>query len=445
MPEENSFLQRLKDGLWKEIPVIRGMIESSNSQKDKEKIKKIYDIVNSLNRQNCDDIRDKISMSKQDISDEEIIRGIQSFLSYVYVQDYKFINLVDTIELSKQIQTIIMQSGKNLANKYLYLGAQGASAWKKVEKALSIKTVASELLRDNFGDILNIALDMNNTKNFDIVSLGSGTGGDDIEILQALHGSCNESQSSFFAVDISVDLLRLGIDNIIQYTKSNGFNEMVDFHGLCLDIENLPSMKNYLSQNSNNNNRFFHLLGLTLGNNKEFNFLASISQAMRTNDFLLIGLDFSLDEKKLLKNTIKSYEDARLEVLEFLSGPLRVATRINASKPSQKIMFEGTWSCSDHYDYLTKHFRIDFKPERGDRIGLSNIPGTVTLSRYYAETNCKKSNRDNSKLCDISNKYNSNYFETWLENVKSDLHLELASPIKNWGRKGQYLVLLRRQ
>ena len=431
-----------ESSVYSEIPFLRGITASKDKKEIIGCLRKISKDISTLS-DNIGVIKSKTSQEEMGIiSEKEIELQIKAW-AFKYELQYSFVNLVNTIDYAKEILERITTNNKDLANKYLYLGAQGAYAWTEVEKALRIKQLASYLLKNNINKILRAAIKINNSKSLDIVSLGSGTGGDDVEILDSLQGFANKSRNSFFAVDISADLLRLGIDNVIKHAKANGFYQNVAFNGLCIDIENLPNIKQYILSRANNDNCLFHLLGLTLGNNRELKFLKTISLTMKEGDFLLLGLDFSLDDASQYEKVVNSYLRAKAQILEFLSGPLKIAMQINAS--SSPIKLEGVWNSTQEYDYLTKHFCLHTEDEDGHLLGRSNIPETRTLARYYVEAGTKSFNGDSSKLCDFSNKYKSECFKEWLESVKSQLQLDMVDSLKKWGGGGQYLVLLRKQ
>lgn len=360
--------------------------------------------------------------------------------------DYRFVNKVDSLALSENIKQRLETPGEDLANKYLYLGSHGALSWKNVENTLSIKKFAHLLLSEKIDEILKKVLVITGANCIDIVSLGIGTGGDDIVILERLKNITSNKPFNFFAVDISSDLLKIGANEVVKMIKTNGMNKKALLHGICIDIDELYLMCSYFKTNRYNNNMLFHLLGLTLGNNDERKFLSSISKAMNTGDFLLLGVDFSADNDDILSKTKDSYKNARAEVAVFLSGPLKTAVSVDTAGYPEVVKVKGIWHSKDPYNYIDKTFRIESNVEQWDDgcKRLSHIPGTVSLTRYYSEFGTIFS-PENAKLCDYSNKYKVEPFSAWLKEMNPLLKLELVEKITSWGLNGQHLVLLRKE
>ena len=356
-----------------------------------------------------------------------------------------FISDVNLIELATEVKERLEDPDGYIANKYHYLGDHGASAWKDVEEHLEIKEFAWALLSKHIKDILKAANEVTDRKSLDIVSLGTGTGHDDLIILKGLRSAKDCQKRSLFTVDISLELLRIGFKKIDNRIKRNQYP--VNLRAICTDIEALAKSKMYFAKNGRNDNRLFHLLGLTLGNNKEMEFLHAISKSMINGDLLLLGVDFSADDKKVggqLDLTYQSYMNAGAEVNKFLSSPLKTAMDFKQPKeqPCEFVEVEGIWVTKNQkeHNYLSQNFKIATYKEEG----ISDIEGTVSFTRYYTNQAATEFDPNESKLCDYSHKYNSGAFTEWLDKNKIKLQLEPVVDVRTWGQDGQYLVLLRR-
>lgn len=368
-------------------------------------------------------------------------------------QQVDMISFIDSLGLVSEVRTHLANPADDLANKYLYLGEHGAWAWKQVEERLHIKRFAHALLLDHIDDISKIVLSGVDGYSVDIVSLGTGTGQDDIDIMRGLYLKTDRKDFSVFTLDISRDLLNIGTSKIKNHIDTNMMHN-IKLSSICIDIEMLdnPAMLKFMEARKLNANRLYHLLGLTLGNNRELSFLKKISQTMQRGDFLLIGVDFSVDKEDDLQSTYHSYRDACAEVDIFLSGPLKTAVNFIAPETGMRII-EAVGSLGTRqrdFDFAKEGIRIHTeKDEKAYEKGISNIPGTVSFTRYYTEKSESEFNMNAAKLCDFSNKYSSAKFKQWIIDNDESLHLEIVNSDtdewKKWNKHGQTLVLLRKK
>lgn len=364
-------------------------------------------------------------------------------------------------DLFGEVREGLQSTSGELKNKYLYLGPYGAMAWAVVERKLDIKTNAKKMLEDCVGEILNILRDDNKGEGLDIVSLGSGTGGDDEYILEELL-SKGEENVHVYLIDISIDLLRIAskkiIDIIVNYDNT-------ELHPICVDFENLQDVKLKYFKKRDSRQRLFHLLGLTLGNNDEISLLANISKGMELNDYLLIAVDLCLDSSRLQKESISSYDKINHEVKIFLSGPLITGISIYREKRVNlhDVRFKGDigMACGAIYDYMSLadgNAIISTKIMENEKQAkkYSSIKNALSIARYY-EYKQKDCQHDvlfddeygKLKLCDYSNKYSSECFYEFLTQEVARLGLvpvkiNKESDLRQWQNGSQTLILLKK-
>jgi hypothetical protein len=236
-----------------------------------------------------------------------------------------------------------------------------------------------------------------------------------------------------------------------------------------MDIDNLASMKNYFQDHGFQPKRLFHLLGLTLGNNKEYELLRNISKGMSEGDYLLLGVDFCLNRNEWYTESIQSYEKTKHAIMNFLSGPLLMSLQVEKNFTQSEILrffgqmpksflpaeeaAENTGENRDYYDYVTNGINVNFNEVKEvDGMGLSDIESALSLARFYTDVNITKENfnlsmveKGEAKLFDYSNKYDSHNFVRFLRNRGSALHLKLVeTDVMRWGKGSQHLVLLKK-
>lgn len=370
------------------------------------------------------------------------------------------VNHADAVTLAKEVVSMLENPQKPLVNKYLYLGPHGAAAWEAVETSgeFSIKLHAKNLLKNNFDEILNIIQEDSGETGVDIVSLGTGAGNDDVDILSLLWER-DRTEIALFAVDLGGDLLHRAMKKVSQsFIRQTERKNATTLQPLCIDISDLYAERTRFFNYKKHHRRLYHLLGLTLGNNNEFVFLNQISDGMLPGDYLLVGVDFCLDKSYWRAQSEASYANTGA-VDAFVSGPLKTAIAL-AQNPKIDLHFDGIFvtPSGNQCDFLREEFQIVKKPiEMADRQEprLSCVPESLSIARYYVPSKFVEGKFDAmdpmkrrfGKLCDFSNKYKSAEFEKWLRNHEKELGLTLMhekNKIKLWGNESQYLVLLKK-
>jgi len=370
----------------------------------------------------------------------------------------EYVNLEDS---SKKLREVFnkLRYGRALQNKYLYLESSGAYNWAHVERKLGLAVNEETLVDEHFNNIDSIIRDQSNCKSYDIISLGCGSGTDDMAIINFVYAKMAEN-FSITTIDLSFNLLVKGTSQIHSKISEKNINDKVDILGICCDFENLENAKSYLETRRRNKVRLFHLLGLTIGNNFEIQLLRKITDIMDEEDYLLISVDLSAEDDKALKNSAKAYNSGEESILvdKFLLGPLNMSMNFHVNKRNRE-PFLYTKICpningerdnqSTEIDYLVNGYLplLIKSKEEGGLNQYSNIEDTVTFTRYYQFG-------DHKVLCDYSNKYKFDPFNKFIFNLYGlGIYLEPVEGVLDFGIRDdlmakcdpfQYLVLLKK-
>lgn len=397
-------------------------------------------------------------------------KGGREMMSEPIILDgFLWIDKVHSRNLRKEISDAIRKDEGDILNKHLYIGLHGSAAWERIEMDpnFAVKKLAYSLLCDkkpnNFKSILEAIREDSGEIGVDIVSLGSGTGNDDLLIMDEVWRTY-KSKMALFAIDLSADLLRRAVTNIKDNLYKNPTqNKNTSLHAICVDIDNLITMNNYFQQHGCQSKRLFHLLGLTLGNNKEYEFLRNISKGMGEGDYLLLGVDFCMNSGEWFEESVGSYENTEHAIMNFLSGPLHMSLQIDKDvSPNGRLRFFGQMpkmhaigEDKDYYDYVTNGINvITKKVVNAKGQALSDIDGAYSLARYYVDVSISKEEfrldmakkGGPGKLFDYSNKYDSKNFIKFLYSNAGALKLRLVEPnVMRWGKGSQHLVLLKKE
>jgi uncharacterized SAM-dependent methyltransferase len=347
------------------------------------------------------------------------------------------------------------ENNSSLKNKYLYLGNHGAMSWLNIEKNphFQVKISARYLLDKCFDKVLDVIHeDSSNIQGIDIVSLGSGTGGDDIIIIDKIWKRYKQ-YSSLYLIDLSRELLKESVNNMVSHIRQDiQLSAKIDLHAICVDIEKICIEKKYIAESRRNNIRLFHLLGLTLGNNREFDFLRNISNLMDDGDYLLIGVDFCLDNLAWRKESVDSYKNAEQDIKNFLAGPLLSAINVRKYENPNEIMFSG--NIHGYSDYVQNKIYISVSEEiNSARYGYSDVDDALSISRYYTNVKCgvdenlaeKRLTQEGIILFDYSNKYYSDKFIKFINDKLGMIGLVFVEgDVMKWNKDSQHLVLLKK-
>jgi hypothetical protein len=337
-----------------------------------------------------------------------------------------------------------VRAKKPLANKYLYLGSSGARNWIKVE-------IGSDLARQKR---LSLRLYLENIRklipedSFDIVSLGSGTGTDDITILEHLAPKVH-SPLSVIGIDLSWCLLDVGLQNISNSISNNSLRQWVDLYGLCVDFEELGKATDKLNSTSEstsirrNKRCLFHLLGLTIGNSSEIKLLKTIHNVMDIGDYLLLNVDFSADDPEALKASFNAYNNNAVN--DFLLGPLNASTRFEQNGENSYLLKSFIKNHSaELIDYTKTNVVLHKTTEvRGKEEKLSDVENASLFVRYYVDEKLEKESKNginiteylklHGKLIDFSAKYKCEDFKMFLNGLSDEeIYFETMHDLKEF-------------
>lgn len=357
-------------------------------------------------------------------------------------------------DVLREVRARVESREEALENKHLYLGWQGADNWREVERANALQKQSDQLLKENLAKIHEFVSEGLEGP-YDIVSLGCGTGTDDAAILRFLLGTANRKNSGAFSltlIDLSWELLRCAVEQVEQ-TLSDRTHirrpEYRDVHlcGLCVDLTHLGISESFIGNSGifrKCDRALFHLLGLTIGNNHELSLLRSIASVMKEGDYLLMGVDCSGDNGKLLAESEKAYSNSAVQ--RFLSGPACfLMPWLTRPAPGGDIERSGGRASS----WWSNMQRIEIETGRSD-IDHSSVPEAVSFTRYHVYRDSRGNCIGPNRLCDFSNKYTKSGLTGFLDKLKDNgVALERVAPVDAFGAQHevgppQYLVLLRR-
>ena len=342
------------------------------------------------------------------------------------------------------ITDLISNQNEDIPNKYLYFSYQGAYLWNKIDLEYKPGKDCSELLKLHFKEIDEHICSNGNTS-YDIVSLGTGSGADDVLILNIIQKSLNKGKNRapfrLFAVDFSLILLNDGIRFIVDFLNNKASDRLSKcikcVRGIWGDFETLSKTK--LEENGVNFSNIekrptlYHLLGLTLGNNKEAILLRSFHEIMVENDYLLLGVDFSADSEESLQKSFQQYIDAAALINPWLCNPLHFVCKHNKVSDS-------------NYAHKTDFEIVKIEHKNNDYKRISQVNNARSFTRYHDYGSGAL------RLCDYSTKYNSKDFVEFIINLKEEqvfFNIEHIFEHKKQGAEEldshQVLVLLKKK
>ncbi|GAA6621643.1 L-histidine N(alpha)-methyltransferase [Scytonema sp. NUACC26] len=241
-------------------------------------------------------------------------------------------------ELTQELRGEFSQTGdgKEILSGFSYWGIGPTIAWNNAchdrfylvmkESIESFRYRWSQLHSNRIGD-----------RKYHYVSLGIGTGEKDKSILNLLLNS--NPDLIYFPVDMSSEMLRIGVQQAIQETKLKGnhvFPIQIDF-----SLErNIIELRKLFDEILNNNPVIFSLLGNTLANfQRDTELLQSLSKLMRSDDKFLIEVAMTEDlNEEAAQKATKEYENAK-SFREFVTSALLQNTDLHIDLNS--VSFEG--------------------------------------------------------------------------------------------------------
>jgi hypothetical protein len=260
---------------------------------------------------------------------------------------------------------------------------------------------------------------------------------------------------NLYAFDLSSILLNTGVWEIAKYLDSPGTNatpelreNLLHIYGVCIDFKDFDSTLKFKLENDtkfNLNDKtisfgrsrcLFHLLGLTLANNKEIELLDAIYQIMGSNDYLLLGVDFCIDGGPVSiekAEKIYSQSEATNDINQFMCNSLHLASNY---KSTDKTEYNGEFRDTFCYaPFYSDNIRIIHEQESTEHSNVSSAISFVRRIQVGAHV---------PRLCDYSSKYSRQHFESF---IKEHTHFNWVHhfQILEKSENTQALVLLRKE
>ncbi len=220
------------------------------------------------------------------------------------------------IQLSqKELENDFLECLRNreIPSRFSYWGKKETFGWLKVckSKDYGVYDKGVDLVTSNIPKISK-CIQKSGHHEFNFISLGVGNGIKDSIIIEFF---LQNFEMKYFPIDISLDMLNEGMENIRQNIKTVGF--ISDFRHFS-DISELIRQNHY-------KNHLVSILGNTLGNFGQVEILNSLRRGMTKDDFLLIEVTLRKDagskiHGENLTDIIESYNNE--DYKSFVFTPL---------------------------------------------------------------------------------------------------------------------------
>lgn len=337
-------------------------------------------------------------------------------LNEIGLRNYKIIDEVDGINLMGCLHNSIdLQFNDIISHKYFYLDIECAYNWVRVAGARDyyLAKQARKMIQQKFSLIIEkIYEESSKLGKIGLLSLGVGDGKDDLEILKQLYNKEPEISINYLPLDISYDLLIYTIRQVEKDTQLQ--NKIFDDRFFSstiihLDFENLSIIKELIQKN--NSKLLVTFLGSTISNfEDEESILVSIRDNLKDDDFLLIGVDCSLDimnEKSIIIKNKKSEEGK-----SFLLSPLRSVDALG-HKPPKNITTEQIEVVSAPPRYKSSLINRLMDKNIIDELKINGHADLVSSVMWIIKDYYKKQ----SKYLTISHKYKENILKRYFVEI----------------------------
>lgn len=176
-----------------------------------------------------------------------------------------------------------VRNARELDLKYHYVGWKMAENWNALTDDQTYGHAAHrKALSSQIGEMAEV---LPKDVAFRYVSLGSGDGKTDVEVLPALAKEL--TITSCFFVDVSIELLQVATDRVIRDLIETGDFSPHHLRAVLGDFEDsLLQLSPVLSGFGERS--FYSLSGFTVGNSEEQELLNSLAEGMQPGDFLLL-------------------------------------------------------------------------------------------------------------------------------------------------------------
>lgn len=206
-----------------------------------------------------------------------------------------------------------------LKNKYLYLFTEGAIRFIEANQSMSNdKTKLADIEKNALEEAISKITD----NELNIFSLGAGTSETEINAIKSI----SDKKINYFALDVSLYLLQLGV---INYTNQCGKNDKINFKSILADIWDAAKTENIKAINSildRSKPTIFTFFGGTIGNYPEKKIIKEFLKMMNLKDTLIIGYDTWFGQVNNAKNELYDKYNT-IGNLQFLIQPLHYIPR----------------------------------------------------------------------------------------------------------------------
>lgn len=315
------------------------------------------DNIRSTLRSSADRIKDAIKKQvSTKIKNERLIRG--DFRDFI-VDASLNVNLLENQLHLDWLNS--MKKGEKVKEELLYWDRQTAQKWLEYEE---FTLQSSYSLIRAIGDEIKKLV----RGSFDFISLGPGSGQKDVVLLQ----SSTSSQNSYwyYPIDISSYLLYEALRKVTgEFDDSN-----LKVKGILANFDTLGKLK-FVYRYTNHPN-IFSLLGSTLGNYEESDFIRRIANAMVKDDLFILEVN---NIESLLVDNPEKYQNKNYQ--GFILEPLR---SLGIDPKSSNLKFEDSNSMPSSIPGSKRKFaNYYFDQEEKDKLdwGVSKL--MITYSTHY--------------------------------------------------------------
>ncbi len=312
----------------------------------------------------------------------------------------------------KELRDTVKNKGY-VPEKFWYWDEESSILWKKLtnEEAYLFAEISRNLLHEAMEEVPWILARGNKYSSVDFVDLGVGTPQKDEIVLRGFdryfesiyHGK-NKGTISYYPVDISFPLLEYTLRWVLALESQQLQNTRLEIFPLIGDFDNIKTLPYQTLLRGKSEVKVISLLGNTLGNLNEIEFLRGIETLMDNNSYLLIDAEFHDNVKE---EKIKGEYDHEA-MYDFVFHPLELLGYKKGDytkKFDVKLFDQG-------YIMWNKKIRNILMPLVKQ---LSTIPHSKTVAMFYKEK------KDSKILLAWSTKYSRDSFEKTLQELGFDI------------------------
>lgn len=300
-----------------------------------------------------------------------------------------------------------------LKNKYLYLFTEGAISFIEANSTMGegknkLSNLEADLLKETIASI--------NDKEINIVSFGSGTSETELKAISNI----KDKTINYYALDVSLYLLEIGIINYVEKCKNN---DTIVYKSIIADIwdaakpDNIDALNTLINRNVKT---IFTFFGGTIGNYPEKEIISQFLKIMNANDVFIVGYDIWKSGKASISNKEKVKEILfnkynTIGNLQFLIQPLRYIP-----------IYSGYINHFSKYFSFSKEDSVLIDSSNENEIeNITNVENSIAYAPYLkipdSESNVKKIRlAQSTKYFTTMENSQNNPFTKFLESIKSD-------------------------